>query len=169
MWPDTPPRMPAMLPILMMLPLPCLSITGATCLIPSKTPRTLTASNWSIVAASISVMLTMGAGKRGVVDQAIDAAEPADGPIDHGLHVGLVRHVGADEADAEAFFQRGAFVLPARGDDDFGALLDKKRRDAFADAARPAGDDGNFSLQRAHSNLPTNRFRDSSKPVRSPP
>jgi hypothetical protein len=62
-------------------------------------------------------MISKKRRKRGVIDQAIDAAKPCDGLIDHRLHVGLVRHVGTDEADAEAFFQRGSFVLPARGDD----------------------------------------------------
>jgi hypothetical protein len=43
---------------------------------------------------------------------------------------------------------------PTRGDNYFGALLDKKLRDPFADPACPSGDNGNFSVQRVHFNLP---------------
>ena len=94
----------------------------------------------------------------GIVDQAVDAAEPFDGAPDHRLDIDLVRHVGADEAHPQPLLQRPAFLLPARGDDDLGPFLDKELGDFFADTARSAGDDGDFSIESAHS-LPPSRFQ----------
>jgi hypothetical protein len=91
-----------------------------------------------------------GRRNAGVVDQAIDAAEPFDGPRNHRLDVGLVCHVGADEPHLEALFQRLAFRLPACRDNDLGPFLGKELDDFFADAARTAGNDGDFSVQSAH-------------------
>jgi hypothetical protein len=54
--------------------------------------------------------------------------------------------------------QRLAFCLPACRDNDLGPFLDKNLDDSFADAARAAGDDGDFPVQSAHS-LPPSHFR----------
>jgi len=94
-----------------------------------------------------------GRGNAGVGDQTVDAAEVIDGAIDHRLDVGLACDVGANEADPKALFQRSAFLLPARGDYDFGAFFNKTFDDAFADATRPAGDDRDFPRQRSHKSL----------------
>jgi hypothetical protein len=41
------------------------------------------------------------------------------------FYVRLARYVGTDEPDTEALLQPLAFFLPARGDDNIGALLDE--------------------------------------------
>jgi hypothetical protein len=110
----------------MMLPDFCDSITGATCLMPSKTPRTLTAMSWSMVATSISVMLTIGAGMPAWLTRQSNAPKSLDGLVDHCLHVGFARHVGTDEANAQTLFQRVALLLRARSGDDFGAFRGKE-------------------------------------------
>jgi hypothetical protein len=87
-----------------------------------------------------------GRGDAGVVDQTNHSAKPLDGGFDHSLHVDLGRDIRADKADAQAFFKRVTFCLPARGDNDLGPLLDKYFNNFFANAARPARDNGDFAV-----------------------
>jgi hypothetical protein len=69
-----------------------------------------------------------------------------DDSFDHRLHVDLGRYIRPDKADTQAFFKRVTLRLPTRGDSDLGPLLDKHFSNFFANATRPAGNDGDFAF-----------------------
>ena len=102
-----------------------------------------------MVATSTSVMLTIARNAR-VVDEAIHPPEPFDGLVDHRLDIRLIRHVRANETNADLFLERAAFLLAPPDDHDLGSFRDKGLGDAFADAARASGHDRNLPVQCTH-------------------
>ena len=96
----------------------------------------------------------------GIVDHDVEAAEMRGGLIERGLDGGLVAHVDHEgERLAAGFFDfagrgvDGAFQLGVRldrlgGDGDIGAVARSLERDGEPDAARGAGDEKRFSLER---------------------
>ncbi len=95
---------------------------------PRRTPRTLTARA-SVECRHVDLGdADQRQARAGVVDEAVDAAEAPERVGNHRLDVVFLGDVGADEADAEAPFERRAFGLAASGGDIFFALVDKNFR-----------------------------------------
>ena len=102
--------------------------------------------------------------RRGVADQRVDLAEHAVGFLDQMLQIVLGRDIGGHrERDLLAGLvvdRLGHLVadrLLARGDHHLGAVLGHPLGDGAADAARGAGDDGDFSrhIEQGHVLSPT--------------
>src|SRR3954469_194322 len=85
-----------MLPLVMMLPKPCLRIWGLTCFMPSITLRTSVAIAASKRSTSRPSRPPVCARRlaAGIVEQAIDAAKFVDRGADQRLHLVFLRDVG---------------------------------------------------------------------------
>jgi hypothetical protein len=82
-------------------------------------------------------------------------AKPVDRVVDHGLHVGLLRHVGADEAGvrSQTVLKGCAFGSAAAGSNDLCTFLQEHFSYPFTNTGRSAGDDGDLSGQSTHISL----------------
>ena len=93
-----------------------------------------------------------GAGAAGVVDQDVEPAERRDRRVDEPLAVLLDEDVGDDRDAAPAgLLDAGDDLvevrLGARADDDVGARLGERDRDAATDPLAAAGDDGDLPVE----------------------
>ena len=147
-----------MLLMLMMLPVRCDSITGATCLIAQQDAPDID-RNDLIDRGGVDVDDAYHwRGDAGVVDEAIDSAKFLDRALRHRLRIVLDGDVCPNEADPKALLQRGAFLPAASGDNNLGAVRHKMFDNPFADAAGAAGNDGDFPVEHTHSCL-LSRYR----------
>ena len=93
----------------------------------------------------------------GIVEQAVEPPPRRQASVDHGLHIGLLGGVGADEqapVPAQRRLQGAAVLLAAAGRHDPGALLHEDLDGAATDAAGGACHNGDLAVEFAHRYLP---------------
>ena len=92
--------------------------------------------------------LTADAGKAGVVKEAVEAPEGAEGGVDEGFYLVLPRHIAGQEVEGrpEGFSQGLPLSLLKIAAYDPGPLVDKLPDRCFADPAGGAGDDGDLAF-----------------------
>ena len=92
--------------------------------------------------------LTADAGKAGVVKEAVEAPEGAEGGVDEGFYLVLPRHIAGQEVEGgpKGLGQRLPLGLLQIAPYDPGPLVDKFPDRCFADPAGGAGDDGDLAF-----------------------
>ena len=117
--------------------LPVLSMARRSMLGPRIDAADVDGENLIDGRASVSVMLIIGDGIPALLTRQSRRPNHSSVLIDHRLDIGLIRHIRADETNAEPLLERAAFLLAPPDDHHLRAFRDKGLGDAFADAAVP--------------------------------
>ena len=85
----------------------------------------------------------------GIVEQAIEPAEPLGGGVDRAFDVSFNAHVALNETrrSTDAFGDGAAGVLIAPGEDDFRTFFDEQLDRCLADAAGAARNDRDLAVE----------------------